>query len=88
MNAWKAEYKGNAKETFISSLIEWNGERRRLLAGDAMQTEGSVEAAYINVVTIVQSSGTGKSRLLYETAADIFTIPLNLRNSRGEHIFI
>lgn len=68
--------------------MEWNGERRRLLAGDAMQTEGSVEAAHINVVTIVQSSGTGKSCLLYETAADIFTIPLNLHNSRGEHILI
>lgn len=35
---------------------------------------------YSNTVAIVQSSGTGKSRLVDELAKLIFTIPINIRN--------
>jgi hypothetical protein len=82
--AWKGRYEGNAKKIFLQSLLEWNDERKRLSGGDPIQKAGSLEAAYINVITIIQSSGTGKSRLLHETAADVFTVPINLRASPSE----
>lgn len=34
---------------------------------------------YTNYVPIVQSSGTGKSRMVHEAARLVFTIPFNLR---------
>lgn len=43
--------------------------------------------AYSNYVSIVQSSGTGKSRMVDEAAKLVFTIPLNLRKqveTKGE----
>lgn len=84
VKAWKVKYVGSAKEIFLHSLGEWNRERARLATATPAQREDSAEAAYINVIAIIQSSGTGKSRLLYETAADIFTIPINLRLGDGE----
>ncbi|KAI0329060.1 hypothetical protein GY45DRAFT_1233732, partial [Cubamyces sp. BRFM 1775] len=33
---------------------------------------------YYNILPIIQSSGTGKSRLAYEVASLIFTLPLNV----------
>jgi hypothetical protein len=43
---------------------------------------------YSNYLPIVQSSGTGKSRMVDELAGEIFTIPLNLRepNTSGKEI--
>ncbi|KAK0460593.1 uncharacterized protein EV420DRAFT_218362 [Desarmillaria tabescens] len=32
---------------------------------------------------MIQSSGTGKSRAMHEVAAQIFTIPINIRESSG-----
>lgn len=37
--------------------------------------------AYSNQIAIVQSSGTGKSRMVHEQANLVFTIPFNLRES-------
>ncbi|KAF8218993.1 hypothetical protein L208DRAFT_1523899 [Tricholoma matsutake] len=37
------------------------------------------EKAYSNQITIVQSSGTGKSRMVHEQVNLVFTIPFNLR---------
>lgn len=34
---------------------------------------------YTNYIPIMQSSGTGKSRLVHETAGLIFTLPFNIR---------
>jgi hypothetical protein len=36
---------------------------------------------YANYLPIVQSSGTGKSRMVDELAGEVFTIPLNLREA-------
>ena len=38
-------------------------------------------STYSQVGTIIQSSGTGKSRLVDELAKSVFTIPLNVRQS-------
>jgi hypothetical protein len=46
------------------------------------ETTESRDGAYMNMIAIVQSSGTGKSRLVHELAKKIFTIPLNLRNPK------
>ena len=68
----------------MRSLEMWNEDRRRLSTASTAQTKQAAEAAYINTIAIIQSSGTGKSRLLHETATDIFTIPINLRISECE----
>jgi hypothetical protein len=39
------------------------------------------QKAYSNQIAIVQSSGTGKSRMVHEQANLVFTIPFNLRES-------
>jgi hypothetical protein len=82
------KYEGNTKEIFLDVLAAWNFDRERLALGIPGQEAASAEAAYINVNTIIQSSGTGKSRLLHETAEDIFTIPINLRDSNREYSLI
>lgn len=44
---------------------------------------------YSNSVVILQSSGTGKSRMVHEQADLVFTIPFNLRVSsetRGDFL--
>jgi hypothetical protein len=40
-----------------------------------------MEKPYSNQIAIVQSSGTGKSRMVHEQASLVFTIPFNLRES-------
>ena len=49
------------------------------------------DGAYTNSVAIIQSSGTGKSRMVHEQANLVFTIPFNLRHptdNRGEVDFM
>ena len=38
---------------------------------------------YKNTCAIVQSSGTGKSRMVDELAKLVFTLPINIRRSEG-----
>jgi hypothetical protein len=40
------------------------------------------EYAYMNQVSIVQSSGYGKSRMMDQMATVVFTIPFNLRSDK------
>lgn len=40
------------------------------------------EFAYMNQVSIVQSSGYGKSRMMDQMATMVFTIPFNLRSDK------
>ena len=62
------EYKGGAADCFVQALHNMNTDRERHI--------------YDNFVAIVQSSGTGKSRMGDEAAKYIFTLPFNLRSSR------
>jgi hypothetical protein len=44
----------------------------------------SLTRSYAHTLSITQSSGTGKSRLVDEFSKEHFVIPLNLRDSDGE----
>ena len=44
-----------------------------------IQTESVNHPLYWNHLSIVQSSGTGKSRMVDEMSKEIFTIPFNFR---------
>ena len=49
------------------------------------------DAPYSRQITVVQSSGTGKSRTIHELSKLVFTIPFNLRpssDSKGLHCSI
>ena len=62
-SAWNDNYSGNYHELLLYNINE------------IPQTE----KAYSNQISIVQSSGTGKSRMVHEQANLVFTIPFNLR---------
>ncbi|KDQ17872.1 hypothetical protein BOTBODRAFT_185297 [Botryobasidium botryosum FD-172 SS1] len=63
--AWEGPFQGDAAFDFRMALDNMNDKRGQKL--------------YANFVSIIQSSGMGKSRLLDETAKAIFTIPFCLR---------
>ncbi|RDB30775.1 hypothetical protein Hypma_005735 [Hypsizygus marmoreus] len=66
VKAWKDPYQGAWSNLFVRALDDINHKRPR---GED----------YSNFLPIVQSSGTGKSRLVDEAAKEIFVIPFNLR---------
>ncbi|EGN99572.1 hypothetical protein SERLA73DRAFT_167496 [Serpula lacrymans var. lacrymans S7.3] len=43
---------------------------------------------YAGFAAIVQSSGTGKSRMVHEQAKLVFTLPFNLRNEGYDELFV
>ncbi|KAH7317983.1 hypothetical protein B0J17DRAFT_686481 [Rhizoctonia solani] len=68
--AFETEYQGGVHHQFISVLNEY-----ALFAG-----------LYNKSIAIIQSSGMGKSRLVQESASEVFTIPANLREGLPQHI--
>lgn len=62
-------------------IVAWNvqymGTRHELLLKNIYTMNSN--PAYRNQVAIIQSSGTGKSRMVHEMSKLVFTIPLNLR---------
>jgi len=54
------------------------GDNHRLLFAN-INVIPRTEKLYSNQIAIVQSSGTGKSRMVHEQANLVFTIPFNLR---------
>ncbi|KAF9507889.1 hypothetical protein BS47DRAFT_1488645 [Hydnum rufescens UP504] len=67
--SWEAPYVGQSHQTL------WDQIRA------AYQT--SLTRSYAHTLSITQSSGTGKSRLVDEFSKEHFVIPLNLRDSDG-----
>lgn len=63
--AWTNTYEGDTAGLLKCCLDEMNGRRGK--------------DNYRNATSIVQSSGTGKSRAVDEVAKKVFTIPFNLR---------
>ncbi|CAE6512503.1 unnamed protein product [Rhizoctonia solani] len=63
-------YIGNAAKRFIRTL---NRER------EAFGRNTAVNNPYNFAISVVQSSGTGKSRMVQEAAKTVFTIPINIR---------
>ena len=47
-----------------------------------MNKERTPTQAYANMMSIIQSSGTGKSRLVDKLAEVVFTLPFNLRDPK------
>jgi hypothetical protein len=67
-SAWCSSYSGNNHQLLFDNI---NAIPR-------------TEKPYSNQIAIVQSSGTGKSRMVHEQANLVFTIPFNLRE-RGDN---
>ncbi|KZT00605.1 uncharacterized protein LAESUDRAFT_816421 [Laetiporus sulphureus 93-53] len=66
VSAWSRTFYGTAHQTLYNSIERMNSSR-------------VPEQLYSNYVSIVQSSGTGKSRTVDEMARLVFTFPFNLR---------
>ena len=72
-SAWRDSYLGNNHQLLFANI---NAIPR-------------TEKAYSNQIAMVQSSGTGKSRMVHEQANLVFTIPFNLRekgDNQGSYI--
>jgi len=65
-NAWTATYRGEAPRAL------WSRIKRAT----------QLEHRYTQYLAIIQSSGTGKSRMIDELSKEHLVIPLNLRGSR------
>lgn len=65
VEAWKTEYRTTTAQKLVEKLR-------------AMHGDGEYKV-YSSSVPIIQSSGTGKSRMVDEMAKHIFTIPFNIR---------
>ncbi|KAG8707118.1 hypothetical protein FRC11_007674 [Ceratobasidium sp. 423] len=70
--AFQIPYQGNLPRHFIDVLNMYS-----------RQSKGASKL-YNKSISIIQSSGMGKSRLVQEVADQVFTIPANLREKLGE----
>jgi len=61
--AWEADYIGDRHVTEFLNEIHLIGEKD----------------AYCNILALVNSSGTGKSKLVYEMAKEVLSVPICLR---------
>jgi len=66
--AWNTNYQGDA-----ALLLE-------KIAVSATSEPEFINQPYTNQISIIQSSGTGKSRTVDELAKKLYTFPFNLRN--------
>ncbi|KAF9447720.1 hypothetical protein P691DRAFT_94564 [Macrolepiota fuliginosa MF-IS2] len=69
--AWTARFIGNHHNLLKTNLTELNKARA------AQPT-----SRHLNHISIIQSSGSGKSRLVDEVSKSIFTLPLNIRDPK------
>ncbi|KAJ8454653.1 hypothetical protein ONZ51_g12905 [Trametes cubensis] len=80
-----------AKRALQAVIQGWSapfiGEHHVALASNIrnMYYGTSARSAYMGHAAVIQSSGSGKSRLVHEVAKEIFTIPFNIRDPK-EHI--
>ncbi|KAF8684561.1 hypothetical protein RHS04_01240 [Rhizoctonia solani] len=73
---FESEYIGSTDRLFINTL---NAERKRF-AGTA-----AAQHAYNWSISVIQSSGMGKSRMVEEAGNTVFTIPINIREQMPEN---
>ncbi|KAI0263727.1 hypothetical protein BC834DRAFT_885261 [Gloeopeniophorella convolvens] len=72
--AWRTPYIGNAVHLLSEYLL-------RINEGKAGASDGlNDKPEYPKIGSVTQSSGTGKSRLLYEYGKLVFTLPFKLRH--------
>lgn len=67
---WKAPYIGHYHEILLKQLHRARKE--------SVKKKNSTN--YTNHVAVLQSSGSGKSRLVHEMGNKVFCIPINLRS--------
>ncbi|THH19412.1 hypothetical protein EW146_g1745 [Bondarzewia mesenterica] len=82
----KNEYKRDAQPTKRALRRAWNLPYK-LLYHEALYSNSNNmnrKEDYSNTVSIIQSSGTGKSRMVDEQAKLVFTIPFNLRAAEDD----
>lgn len=66
VSAWELPYEGDAHQVLRGAIKKIENER-------------SIKDAYANMISIIQSSGTGKSRMVDQLATVEFVFPFNLR---------
>ncbi|TCD63019.1 hypothetical protein EIP91_006082 [Steccherinum ochraceum] len=64
--AWRGTFIGTFDQLLLTTINEANTSRDK-------------SQAYTNVISIIQSSGTGKTRMCYEASKRVFTIHISLR---------
>jgi hypothetical protein len=64
VRAWDTAFKGEAAGVLIDTIANYLDKRRKAL---------SMQTCFVN------SSGTGKSRIVHEVAAKVITVPMCLR---------
>ncbi|KAI0295042.1 hypothetical protein B0F90DRAFT_1820770 [Multifurca ochricompacta] len=69
LRAWGSPFKGNAATSLLLTIESYLDKRRDV---------------YARQTSIVNSSGTGKSRMVDEVATKIITIPICLRSSKSQ----
>jgi len=65
--AWNSEFKGDLAEVLFNSIADYLSKGR---------------TPYARLTTIVNSSGTGKSRMVDQLGTQIITVPMCLRQKR------
>ncbi|KZV96307.1 hypothetical protein EXIGLDRAFT_431445 [Exidia glandulosa HHB12029] len=70
--AWKTPFRGDMEYVLLQSIRK------------EYQNSEDSRAEYGNTVTILQSSGTGKSRMVDEMRHLVFTLPFNLRENNTQ----
>jgi hypothetical protein len=66
VHAWLATFKGEAAKVLLDTIANYLDKRR--------------QGIYSKHTSIVNSSGTGKSRIVDEVATKVITIPMCLRD--------
>ncbi|KAF8205492.1 hypothetical protein K438DRAFT_2014426 [Mycena galopus ATCC 62051] len=74
-SAFEAPYEGTVYQVFIDTL---NRERA------FYSNQSSPNSAYNWTISVIQSSGTGKSRMVEQAANKVFTIPINLHEDLND----
>lgn len=68
-HAWSQEYKGYASTVLLKSIADFLNKERQ---------------PYARQTNIMNSSGTGKSRMVDELARRIITVPMCLRPNKNQ----
>ena len=66
-HAWSGEYKGNLTDVLRETIADYLSKDR---------------TPYARLTTVVNSSGTGKSRMVDQLGTEIITVPMCLRQGR------
>jgi hypothetical protein len=71
--AWNSEFKGNAEMVLLETIADLLNKKR---------------SPYARLTSIVNSSGTGKSRMVDQLGIKIITVPMCLRSAGTQGILL